>query len=167
MVDVISMPSANLMASYLGKEYQPNRPLSNWVRYWQHPGYEIDYLYLKEHLGSDEKGRADIMFSPWMIIRELLSLRGERWYKNDIYRGKLLLRCWKGSCRKRNILSSTCFWGLRTLEQICGSCQKDGCSTEGFTPLLTVATGTVSGEKPVSPRIGADAATRCLRPWQI
>lgn len=96
MVDVISMPSANLMAAYLGKEYQPNRPLSNWIRYWQHPGYEIDYLYLKEHLGSDEKGRADIMFSPWMIIRELLSLRGERWYKNEIYRGKLTAEMLEG-----------------------------------------------------------------------
>lgn len=96
MVDVISMPSANLMAAYLGKEYQPNRPLSNWVRYWRHPGYEIDYLYLKEHLGFDEKGRADIMFSPWMIIRELLSLRGECWYKNDIYRGKLTAEMLEG-----------------------------------------------------------------------
>ena len=93
-ISVISMPSKNLMREYLkkgiwGDEYRPGHPLHNWVRYWVKPGEEIDYLYLKEHLAESEKGRADIMFSPWMIIQGQLSLNGEEWYKRDIMSGKL------------------------------------------------------------------------------
>lgn len=97
-VSVISMPSENLMREYLkkgiwGDEYRPGRPLHNWVRYWVKPGeeidFEIDYLYLKDHLDESEKGRADIMFSPWMLIQAQLQLNGETWYKRDILSGKL------------------------------------------------------------------------------
>lgn len=96
-VSVISMPSENLMREYLkkgiwGDEYRPGRPLHNWVRYWVKPGEEekeIDYLYLKDHLDKPEKGRADIMFSPWMLIQAQLQLNGETWYKRDILSGKL------------------------------------------------------------------------------
>ena len=88
------MPSENLMREYLkkgiwGDEYRPGRPLHNWVRYWVKPGEEIDYLYLKDHLDESEKGRADIMFSPWMLIQAQLRLNGETWYKRDILSGKL------------------------------------------------------------------------------